>query len=279
MSSTLGWIRTLVMTSILLASGVALGADGLGEINQARALAGGVTPGDAPDFPVQIFTSGSFLLTSDLNVPVTSSGGIEIHAPRVVIDLNGFSIVGAGTCGPCPVASCSGGAGSGKGIYTASPSVYSGVEIRNGAIRGMGADGVLVQGGVYAENLLVRDNGARGIDVLGGGSIKNVEFHANGSNAMRSLDSMKVSQSKATCNLLGIEVGFASSVSETTVEYNGGTGIFANARSSVTDNTVLGNQGRESRWPRVPACRGTRSIATPAKGSTPSTEATCKAMW
>ena len=48
-------------------------ADGKIEINQAKALAGGVTATDAPGFPVTIDQSGSYLLTSDLTVPADTS--------------------------------------------------------------------------------------------------------------------------------------------------------------------------------------------------------------
>ena len=50
----------------------ALAVDGVIEINQARALAGGVTSGDTPGFPVIIDTAGSYTLTSDL----TTSGTV-----------------------------------------------------------------------------------------------------------------------------------------------------------------------------------------------------------
>jgi hypothetical protein len=44
----------------------ALGIDGLVEINQAKALAGGVTASDAPGFPVTLDAQGSYVLTSNL---------------------------------------------------------------------------------------------------------------------------------------------------------------------------------------------------------------------
>ncbi|MCI0407431.1 MAG: right-handed parallel beta-helix repeat-containing protein [Acidobacteria bacterium] len=77
-------------------------------INQARALSGGVTPGDAPGFPVTINRVGSYILTSNLTLP-SSSGtvGIDINRESVTIDLNGFSIIGPRVCPddenfPCP---------------------------------------------------------------------------------------------------------------------------------------------------------------------------------
>ena len=65
--------------------------DGVIEINQARAMAGSVTPGDTPGFPVTITQRGSYRLTGDLTPGATQ--GIHISADDVTIDLNGFSIV------------------------------------------------------------------------------------------------------------------------------------------------------------------------------------------
>ena len=39
--------------------------EGVIDINQARALAGGVTPGDTPGFPVTVSQSGSYRLTGE----------------------------------------------------------------------------------------------------------------------------------------------------------------------------------------------------------------------
>ena len=59
--------------------------DGTIEINQAKVMAAG-------GFPYSI-GSGSYRLTSNLTVPA-STNGINVTAPNVTIDLNGFSIVG-----------------------------------------------------------------------------------------------------------------------------------------------------------------------------------------
>jgi hypothetical protein len=66
--------------------------DGVVLIDQARALAGSITPGDAPGFPVTISQPGSYRLSGNLRVP--SAIGIEITADDVSIDLNGFAIFG-----------------------------------------------------------------------------------------------------------------------------------------------------------------------------------------
>jgi len=76
---------------------VAVGVDGVIEINQARALAGDVPAGDNPGFPVTITHGGSYRLTSDL--VVGSANGIEIKAAAdlVALDLNGFAIKHTGS--------------------------------------------------------------------------------------------------------------------------------------------------------------------------------------
>ena len=76
---------TFAMSPPAYARGVVL-------ITQAKALAGDVTPGDAPGFPVSITRPGSYRLTSNLRSP--SSLAIEIAADNVSLNLNGFSIIG-----------------------------------------------------------------------------------------------------------------------------------------------------------------------------------------
>ena len=62
-------------------------------ITQAKAMAGNVTPGDAPGFPVSITRPGSYRLTTNLRTP--SGPAIEIVADNVSLNLNGFSIIGS----------------------------------------------------------------------------------------------------------------------------------------------------------------------------------------
>ena len=59
-------------------------------IDQATALAGNVTPGDTPGFPVKITVPGSYKLTSNLEVPLHIQA-ILVVSPGVTIDLNGFA--------------------------------------------------------------------------------------------------------------------------------------------------------------------------------------------
>ena len=62
----------------LLAAGPAAAVDGLILIDQNKALAGNVTPGDTAGFPVSITRSGSYRLTSDLIVPDADTTAIDV---------------------------------------------------------------------------------------------------------------------------------------------------------------------------------------------------------
>jgi len=87
-------MKRLAFFAALLA---ASGAFAQTAIDQNRALAGNVTPGDAPGFPVTLSQPGSYKLTGNLTVPAYTSG-IVITAEDVTLDLNGFTVSGPGSC-------------------------------------------------------------------------------------------------------------------------------------------------------------------------------------
>lgn len=68
---------------------IALAEDGVIEINQAKVNAGG-----SPIFSIS--SPGSYKLTSNLTVTAAATEAISIGAPQVTLDLNGFTISGAG---------------------------------------------------------------------------------------------------------------------------------------------------------------------------------------
>jgi hypothetical protein len=158
----------------LLAAGPAAAVDGLILIDQNKALAGNVTPGDAPGFPITITRSGSYRLTSDLTIPDADTTAIDITttAAHVTIDLNGFAIVGpvvcTGSSAGNPVTSCSPVPAS-TGIFDPGTGIRGAPErsltIRNGTIRGMGRHGIFVFNApqTRVEGMMVIGNGAYGI--------------------------------------------------------------------------------------------------------------------
>src|SRR5262245_23520482 len=86
-------VRLLALAVLQVAPWTAAALDGAIEINQAKALAGGITLGDTPGFPVTISSPGSYILTSELSVPSGVDGlAIDVSVIEAAIDLNGFGI-------------------------------------------------------------------------------------------------------------------------------------------------------------------------------------------
>lgn len=154
----------------LVAMRSAHAVDGVIEINQVRAKAGGVTPGDTPLFPVLISQPGSYRLTGNLDVTDASArpGGtlaenttaIQVTADDVTIDLNGFMIKGPTNCSGDPLMCTP--TGSGNGIDAGS---HVNVAAVNGTVRGMGHGGLALGFG-RAEKVRASDNGEIGIQAV-----------------------------------------------------------------------------------------------------------------
>jgi len=116
-------------------------------ITHAKALAGKVTPGDAAGYPVSLTWRGAYQLATAL-YPSANQIGIQILAPEVTIDLNGFTLFGAG------VAS--------HGIVGNQPNIT----IRNGTITRFKFDGVNGDKDFWMiDNMRVVRNGREGIRV------------------------------------------------------------------------------------------------------------------
>ena len=102
----LGSISASTLAALAFASLPALAVDGVILIDQNKALAGNVTPGDAAGFPVTLSRPGSYRLSGNLTAPAGVHGFV-IASPGVTLDLNGFAIRGPGDCSGIPP-SCSG---------------------------------------------------------------------------------------------------------------------------------------------------------------------------
>jgi hypothetical protein len=84
----------LCVALLTLSTRAAFAVDGIVLIDQNRALAGNVTPGDAPGFPVTITQPGSYRLSGNLSAG--AADGIVVAADDVTLDLNGFNLRGSG---------------------------------------------------------------------------------------------------------------------------------------------------------------------------------------
>lgn len=214
--------RTISITFLMSVSPV-FAADGVLEINQA-CVAAGCFPGDSAGFPVKITDPGSYILTSDIDISGENTpedlNAIEIQGAlgRVVLDLNGFSIVGPTFCsGGTPPTSCS-PLGTGVGIRAFDNTVI----IRNGRVTGMGNIGIQLVTASTVEGVVVTDCG--GVGIQGGTNtvISDSRVRRNGS------DGINVStRSLLLRNMASGNIGLGVSV----------TGNVGYGLNSITNNT------------------------------------------
>ena len=201
------YIPTAVL-ALLLAT-PALAVDGVIEINQAKALAGGVSFSDNPGFPVTISQSGTFRLTSDLMVP-GGVEGIQVLADHVTVDLNGFSLVGGG-----------GAIADGIGI-----SGHRNVEVRNGTIRTFSRAAVFGNLASYF---------ARVVDVRAVSNFLGIELQGQGS----VVDGCTAAVNGST----GIRVTEGGLITRSVARGNLGYGLLVTAPGAYGGNVVTGNNG------------------------------------
>jgi hypothetical protein len=231
--------RALTFAFVFSLPGSAWAVDGVVDINQARALAGGVSPGDAAGFPVTISQAGSYRLTGNLTVPDADTTAISITADNVSVDLNGFTIQGPVACIGQPVTSCSPG-GSGIGIDGGG---HSALTVRNGVIRGMGGAGAVLAVASRFENVTAESNGSHGISGVPSGSPGPKATTVIGCIASRnggvgiSVTGGVHDSSAAFNSSTGID---AETVTGGVAEANGGPGIVA---FSVTGSNANNNVG------------------------------------
>jgi parallel beta-helix repeat protein len=228
------WTYRTLAVSPLFALALTGSVWGQVDINQSKALAGNVTPGDAPGFPVTISRGGSYKLTGNLIVPDANTTALRITASYVTLDLNGFFIAGRTSCTGFPVKCTPTGTGSGVDATG-----RRGVVVRNGQIFGMGHDGILVGPNSLVDHVLVQSNGGNGIETAGYSTVSTNIANFNGDEGI-SGNNCTVTNNTANGNGdIGLFVT-DSTASNNTASGNGGTGIDANG-GMATNNTANGN--------------------------------------
>jgi hypothetical protein len=214
--------------------------DGVILIDQNRALAGNVTPGDTAGFPVTITQPGSYRLSGNLTIPNGDTTAIQIVSSSVTIDLNGFSIIGPADCsGGFPCASA--GIGSGIATPTSLPA-FSNIAVRNGTIRGVGSFGIFTTANsVLVEDLHIRSNGDTGVLLTAANAIVRhniIDLNGGSGIAANGL----VTDNVVSRNFaFGIHLGVGT-VARNVITSNGFVGMalsFANV--SYTGNTLASN--------------------------------------
>jgi hypothetical protein len=241
---------------------------GVTEINQTRALEGGVTPGDTPGFPVTISVSGSYQLTSNLEVADTATGAIDVvtdvqEVHPVEIDMNGFSVLGPGVCSATysnnllTAVACNPAPAGGFGIRASSRKA---VNVHDGTVRGVGGHGVDVgEGLVY--NIIAMHNGGTGVRTSDNSLVRNIRADLNDGAGISISDGMlesavvtrsdssgvhaggavvrrvHVQWSKAN----GIQTGFGAQVYNCVSVQNGWSGVTTAGQSLIVNNNIRHN--------------------------------------
>ena len=233
-----------LLVGVVLQGGVCLSAwavDGVVLIDQSRALSGGVTPGDAPGFPVTITLPGSYRLAGNLTVPDENTSAIEIAADEVSLDLNGFAIRGPTVCVTTTnlaVSSCS-PTGTGSGVKTIG--FPHNVAVSNGTVRGMGSSGIVLNPGrgMMVDRVRAESNGVSGI-FAGEGLVTNSVAVENGFDGIGALGGSVNSCYTFANGNRGISN--AGMVRFSSAEFNGGVGLDL-SRGGYIGNYLNGNYG------------------------------------
>ncbi len=229
--TTVGLAFILAATLLGGLAPVAHAVDGVVLIDQARALAGGITPGDAPGFPVTLSRSGSYRLSGNLTVPDENTTAIEITADNVTLDLNGFTILGPTVCSGTPL-SCT---PTGFGVGVAAGFQLN-TTVVNGSVQGMGKLGVFANGlGSRVEKVHATSNGGTGISVVGTVAGNTATF--NGATGIAASGTVT---GNTAINNGGTGISADGTVTGNEAVSNGGHGIFAN-NSTVTGNAASSN--------------------------------------
>ena len=215
-------------------------ADGPVLIDQDRAMAGGVTQGDDPGFPITISQPGSYRLVGNLTVQDANTSAIEITTGSVTLDLNGFSIIGPIVCSKNPTVcpAVQPGVPTPAGILAGDPTI-AGIRVFNGTVRGMSSGIFINAKGSTVERVTAINNAAGGFAVEGG-TIAASQAIQNGAFGMIGLI---VRDSSALENAAdGIVLNAGGVASGNVSSYNGGIGIYV-PFGTATGNTVLLNNG------------------------------------
>lgn len=230
MPGSLPSFHVFVILALLWGLGVSpsFAVDGVIEINQARAAAGGVSTGDGAGFPVTLSEPGSYRLTGNLAVSDTDSNAIEITGDNISLDLNGFEIAGPGS-------------GSGSGVRAVNPAIYS--TVVGGTVHSFGFHGLDLRGFSRVLGLRVHSNGLDGIRVGINSLVSESQSNLNGDVGIRAEFDSKIASCTSRSNSRGLvgenHMGFFNNV----VRNNSSHGIEFSNGSNLQQNVSSDNGG------------------------------------
>lgn len=238
-----------IFLGLLLAAPAVFAGNGVFEINQAW-VASGCFEGDDPGFPVRIVHSGSYRLTSNLELDASDGSAIvSQHADEsfpdeldIALDLNGFTIRGPTVCDGDPLV-CDpvgdpGDVNGGWGVLILALGQNQSALVTNGTVRGMPVAGVACEEGCVVDNVVATSNGLGGISV--DGTIRNSVAQRNGGSGLSLANSGVIVDSVSNFNA-GSGLFGGGTFANNAVDGNAEYGIFANPGATVRSNRVVSN--------------------------------------
>jgi hypothetical protein len=225
-------------------------------IDQTKALAGGVTPGDGAGFPVTLSEAGTYRITSNLDVsPFPETSAIVVTEHNVTIYADGFQIQGAVICSGTP-STCTPADSGSVGIFSSMDNVTvvdgtihrfgTGVALgTNGKVRGIRAlsnagTGILIDGaGGTVQNSVVDGNAGNGIVLTEAGGWIAANVAKKNEAGIEAVGGTVISQNTAFENSThGIATGYLSTAINNSANDNGTYGILAGRGTVVTGNAA-----------------------------------------
>jgi hypothetical protein len=214
---------------MLALAGSVMAGDGRFEID-IDCVATGCFSGDTGGFPVTIANPGSYVLTSNLDgMAMMANQAISITSSRVSLDLNGFLVSATSPMGLGAIAISA-----------------SGVEVKNGAVTGLGGGVTSSSGGqLRLANLYI--SGCAGpaiqLDMGVDNQVVDSVVTGNSTGIVVTGDRAKVTGNVASANSAtdGIRTGIRSLVTDNVAAGNGNDGIEVGSASLVRGNVAAGN--------------------------------------
>jgi hypothetical protein len=218
-----------IVLALALFPACVFAVDGQALINQSTVMAAG-------GFPYKILQPGSYKLSGNLVVTTIGTDAIEIDSDNVTLDLNGFAIIGSGTCTGSPL-QCT--TQTSRGVLT----FGYGNTVKNGAVQGFGY-GVYVTGSGTVEDVQVKANTLAGIYVAAssGAVLARCTAVLNG---QRGIFAVNAAISDSVANANGVD-GFdvtASTLIHIVANSNGGIGVNSTDGSVVGSSLMISNPG------------------------------------
>jgi hypothetical protein len=202
-------------------------------ITHTKALAGGVTPGDAPGYPVTLTLPGAYELASNLMVDA-GKDGISVTTADVSLDLNGFTISGGRA----------GGAANGvHGVYT----LGDRFSIKNGTITGFRFAGVMApdRSHLMIDKMRIVHGGYIGIEAERSNmvTVTNSMIASNAFNGLRCALTCHVEGNIVAENRnTGIVIG-TGTVLGNTLSANTAHAVLIFGRTGLGNNSIVNNNG------------------------------------